>query len=70
MGWASGSELFGHVITAAKKAIPDDAARAEFYKPVINAFEDHDWDTQNECEGDDPVFDKLMKEMHPEWYED
>ena len=70
MGWASGSGIFTEVITSAKKFIKDKKARKKFYKNVMAAFEDHDWDTQQECEGLDPVFDELLRETHPDWYED
>jgi hypothetical protein len=62
MGWASGSRLFSKIIEAAKEAIPDDDARERFYRPVIAAFEDEDWDTQNECCGDDDVYDQIYDE--------
>lgn len=67
MGWSSGTEIFSSVITAATKAIPDEEVRKEFYKEVIDAFEDADWDTQDECMGEDEAFDAAIKELHPGW---
>jgi len=55
------------VITATTKAIPDEEVRKEFYKEVINAFEDADWDTQDECMGEDDAFDTAINELHPGW---
>ena len=63
MGWAGGSDIFHEVITSAKKFIKDKKARKKFYKNMIAAFESHDWDTQMECFGEDPVYDELMHEM-------
>lgn len=70
MGWAGGSRLFSEVIKAAKVAIPSEESRKEFYKPVIEAFEDADWDTQDECLDEDPAYKAVVKEMHPGWFED
>lgn len=70
MGWASGSSLMDSVIDAAKSAIDDRELRIGFYKKVINAFEAHDWDTQNECEGRDDAFDEALYEIYPNWKEE
>ena len=69
MGWSSGTRLMSAVITATKKAIPDEEIRKAFYKEVIEAFEDADWDTQDECMGEDESYDVAVKEMHPDWLE-
>ncbi len=61
MGWASGGDLVHAIIRSAKKNVPDEKARTKLYRDVVNAFEGHDWDTQPEALGFDPVFDKLMK---------
>ena len=62
MGWASGSSLFIAVIKAAKRFIKDDKARRKFYLAILPEFDSHDWDTQGECDGEDPVFDKILRE--------
>lgn len=67
MGWASGSGLFTEIMKAARKAIPDRAKRSAFYLEIIGAFENEDWDTQDECRGSDKAFDDALKELHPEW---
>lgn len=61
MGWASGSRLADRLIEAAKIAISDEDERSEFYAHMINAFEDADCDTLDECMGADPIFDRLLK---------
>jgi hypothetical protein len=63
MGWASGSSLFTAVITAAKRYIKDDKARRKFYLAILPEFNGHDWDTQAECNGQDPVFDRILREQ-------
>jgi hypothetical protein len=66
MGWGSGSDLFDRLIKTAKKNVPDKEARARIYTDMIEAFEDADWDTQDECEGQDPVFDAVLTKRHGE----
>lgn len=67
MGWASASSIVDEIIESAKQFIPNDAKRKAFYKNVISAFEEHDWDTQGECLGNDKAFDSAMKELHGDW---
>lgn len=61
MGWGSGSRLADRLIEAAKIAISDEDERSEFYAHMIDAFEDADCDTLDECMGSDPIFDRLLK---------
>lgn len=65
MGWARGTEIFSVIIKAAKKAIPDDQARKAFYREVYEAFADADWDCEDECFNDDPVFEQVYRERWP-----
>jgi hypothetical protein len=58
------------IITAIQPHLTDETARKEVYKILIRVFEDDDWDTQDECEGEDPAFDAALQEVHPDWYED
>jgi hypothetical protein len=67
MGWASGSELASRIIKATKKHVEDPKVRTEIYTEVIKAFEDSDWDTQDECMGEDAAFDAALKKLHPTW---
>jgi len=63
MGWSGGSEIFGQIIKAVKRNVPDKKKRKNIYKAAINAFRDQDWDTEDECEGMDPAFDEVMKKI-------
>lgn len=67
MGWCYGSEVMNRLIGAALKYIPDPEDRKGFYLVAIDALEDRDWDTQNECLGQDEAFDKALRELHPDW---
>ena len=57
----------GDVIKALVEECEDAVVRQRIYKKVIDAFEDHDWDCQDECIGDDLAFDKALKDLHPNW---
>jgi hypothetical protein len=70
MGWSGGTDPMRRIIKVIKKNVPDKEARAIIYDEVIDAFEDQDWDTQDECLGIDKLFDKVLKERNPELYED
>jgi hypothetical protein len=61
MGWASGSELMDTIIDAMMRACKSLTYRQRFYTRVIKAFQDHDWDCENECLDQDPAFDAALK---------
>ena len=69
MGWASGSELLGDVVLSTQKVVPK-RFRKELYKLFINHFEQFDCDTICECEGLDPLFDEVLKELYGDWREE
>jgi hypothetical protein len=69
MGWGSGSRLFSSIIDAVKPAVADAAMREALYTKLIEAFEAEDWDTQDECLGEDPAYDRAIKSLHPDYYE-
>lgn len=61
MGWASGSQLAEKIIKGIKKEVKDEKTRERIYRPIIDALEEMDWDTEDEVEGIDPAWDKAMK---------
>jgi hypothetical protein len=65
MGWASGSEVMLNIIETAKKYVPAKVRKA-FYIEIIKALESQDWDTQNEAEGEDPLYDQALRELYPD----
>lgn len=69
MGWASGSRIMNEIIGAVQPHVADQAAREAIYRPIIDALEDSDWDTQDESMGLDPAFDAVLRGMHPDWFE-
>jgi len=69
MGWAGGTEVMLTFINLLKANVPDDDKRKQVYLGAIEALEDADWDTMEECEDRDPMFDEALRELHPEWGE-
>lgn len=67
MGWASGSALVGSLIGVLRANVPDGNDRHRIYLGLIAAFEEFDWDTQDECLEIDPEFDAAMRALHPDW---
>lgn len=70
MGWASASRIMSDIMDAVIPVVPDKEARKKIYRPVIESLEEGDWDTQDECMGEDDAYDEVIKELHPTWFED
>jgi len=66
MGWASGTEIMQGIIEAAQEHIPDDDERYKFYKKVVKTMQSHDWDTMDECLGEDDSYDELYEDLNPD----
>ena len=64
MGWSRGSDLMDSIIQSLKYHVINPSIRKEIYKDIIEAFEDHDWDTQDECLGVDEAFDEALEALH------
>ena len=67
MGRESGSSLMSELIHDISAEVPNDETRVALYRRMIRAFEKQDWDTQDDCQGEDPAFDRAMAEVHPDW---
>lgn len=52
-----------------KEKVPDDT-RETLYRVLIPAMQDRDWDTETECMDDDEVYDKVLRSLHPEWFDE
>lgn len=70
MGWNTGSYLFNNIIEALLDSGIDEDARESVYRALIPQFEDMDCDTMDECVGNDKIFDKVYKELNPEYFND
>ena len=62
MGWSGGSGLMVDIIKATKKTFNDDKLRYQFYKIIIDKFENYDADTLDEACGVDEAYDKAFAE--------
>lgn len=62
MGWGSGSAIFGEIISSLQENIPDKDVRKKIYQDIYGAFANADWDTEDECLGEDPAFDEVYYE--------
>jgi hypothetical protein len=69
MGWSAGSEIFVEVIKVVKAAVESDHERRKMYLHLIPVFEDHDWDTQTECLGQDAAYDAALRRLSPELFD-
>jgi hypothetical protein len=70
MGWASGSTLMDAIIGAVQKAVTDEEVRKAIYRPIYKTFREDDWDTVDECLGEDPAFDAVVRAVDPGWFHD
>lgn len=68
MGWGSGSRLMREVIRGLNEQRIPETLRASFYKILIPAMRDRDWDTETECMGIDAAYDSTLREMFPDWF--
>lgn len=70
MGWGSGSRVMGELIESLKRNVADDEVREAVYVDMIDALQDMDCDTLQECEGDDEAFDNALRQVNPDWYDE
>jgi len=70
MGWASGSEIVEKMIKGLKKRKLAPAAREKVYAILIPAMYDQDWDAQDDVLGMDSSFDKVLKRIDPDLFEE
>ena len=67
MGWCSGTELFDSVCAELFSEAPLHTKLVN----IIEAFEDMDWDCQDDSDyRDHPAVVLAMAELHPDWFED
>lgn len=67
MGWSRGADIMHGIIKAVNRTNLRPSEKKQFYLDIIPVLEDEDWDTQDECMGDDTVFAAAMLHFHPDW---
>ena len=65
MGWGSGATIFEKVIISLQHHVPDFEQRVDIYTDLIEAFEEGDWDTQDDCRGIDKAYDEALDTLYP-----
>lgn len=60
MGWASGIDIAVGVIETIRDNVRTKATRRTIYEAFYEVMKQHDWDTEYESLGIDPVWDDLM----------
>lgn len=72
MGWGSGSRIMDGIIDAVEENVKDYDTRYKIYKSVYEVMRDADWDTIDECLGQDEAFDQVASEdgWGNDWEED
>lgn len=69
MGWCSGTLIFDNVCDVLLADEPQ--TKEETIRALAITLEDSDWDCQQDSYyWDHPVVQSVMKELHPEWFED
>jgi hypothetical protein len=63
MSWSSGSSLFSDVAEIIAENVVDDNVRKLIYMGLIEAFQNYDCDTLDECTDIDPVLDTLLEAL-------
>ncbi len=58
------------IIKQVKECVPSAVLRVRIYQPIVEAFDDLDWDTRSECLGGDVAFDEVLREAHPDLFDD
>ena len=69
MGWCSGTKVFDALCDVMFD--PDKTEFEEILADFIETLEDMDWDCQQGSRHwKNPVVQKVMKILHPDWFED
>lgn len=69
MEWCSATNIFDSVCDGLLNDKPSD--KKEVLTSLISALEDGDWDCQQDSDyWDHPLVQSIMRELHPDWFED
>jgi len=69
MGWSGGSAVMNKIIDVLDGLKIKEDLKKDIFKAIIRALQWEDWDTEMDCVGRDEIFDKALRELEPEWFE-
>lgn len=68
MGWCSATEIFDVVVG---EILHPGLDKEGIIKLLIETLENNDWDChQDSVYYDNPIVQKILKELHPRWFEE
>lgn len=70
MGWASGTQVAVDFITDPRVQLLEDKERKLVLEAMLEALQGHDWDCETDPFGIDWVYDEILKEKFPEWFDE
>lgn len=71
MGWCSGTDIFDQMVSFVLSTTVSDEEKYNTIRTLARALEDSDWDCQSDSNyWDDPIVQRALKELHPDWDED
>ena len=62
MGWSGGYYVMNGLIRTLNFVGVDADTREKIYEKMLRVLEDQDWDTQEDCVGEDPVYDSVLRD--------
>lgn len=71
MGWCSGTEIFDAVAKYVVSTDQPEDVQVNLLLTLADAMEDMDWDCQQDSAYyDHPIVQKVMRSLHPDWFDD
>jgi len=70
MSWGGGGDIASDMIKSFQKHVPGRWARMRLYYDLIKSLESQDWDDYCDLLGRDRAFDDIMKQIHPDHWEE
>lgn len=69
MSWHGGSEIMASLIETCLENIPQENIRRKLYADVLPSFAEQDWNDFGTLFGNDPAYDKAVRDVYPNIYE-
>ena len=69
MSWGGGTDIMYDTIRSFNKHEITDPVRLNLYLDLIESLQGQDWNSADECLGQDPVFDEALEDVRRRWCE-